>query len=52
MGLPFDILTGDLTDEQLNELADEQIRREREDRFLAALEQEREQRNAEPVFSI
>ena len=52
MGLPIDILTGELTDEQLNELADEQLLREREDRFLAELEQEREARYAEPVFSI
>jgi len=52
MELPIDILTGDLTDEQLNDLVDEQILREREDRFLAALEQEREARYAEPVFSI
>lgn len=41
MELPIDILTGELTDAQLDALADEAERERREDAFLAALERER-----------
>jgi hypothetical protein len=42
MDLPIDILIDTLTDAQLNALADEAVRANREDAFLAALERERE----------